>query len=187
MSVTELRSRTQVLMNGKTISEAIKTMASQILVSHPTLEKVALVGILHQGYPLAQRLARCLQQLSGQEAPPVGRLDISLYRDDLHQRGDYVTIEKSEILFGVTNTQLILVDDVLFQGRTVRAGLNALLDFGRPERIELAVLIDRGHRRIPVTPNYVGKTIKTKESDHVSVRLYEIDGDDEVTLEKDAH
>ena len=184
MPVTDIQDRTRVIMGAEAISLAVQSIGNQIIKAHPRLEKVALVGILHSGYPLAQRIARYLHQASGLPVPPVGRLDTSLYRDDLHSRGDYVTIEKSEILFGVTDTHLIIVDDVLFHGRTVRAALNALLDFGRPTCIELAVLIDRGHRRIPIVANYVGKTMKTEETDHVKVSLLEISGDDEVILEK---
>lgn len=165
------------------IPDLIQQMGQQILSAHPALDQIVLVGILSSGYPLAQRLAFFLEKETGTPVQ-VGKLDVALYRDDLFSRQDFVTLRESDIPFSIAEKILILVDDVLFHGRTIRAALNALLDFGRPRAIELAVLIDRGHRQLPIFAHYCGKQIQTSPDDHVQVQLYEIDGDDKIILER---
>lgn len=171
----------KVLLSGADISQAVQTLAAAILKKHPELEDVVLVGILSAGYPVAQRLKHALEEKKG-IVVPVGKLDVGLYRDDLLSRGQYVTLRETDISFNLTGKNLILVDDILFSGRTIRAALNALLDFGRSAQIELAVLLDRGHREVPIFAHYVGKTIQTAKTDHVELRLYEIEGEDDCYL-----
>lgn len=148
-----------------------------------TSQSLALVGIKRRGVPLAQRFARELKQISGQTVP-VGELDITLYRDDLQLVADAPVIRGSRIDFDLNGKQVVLVDDVLFTGRTVRAAISELLDFGRPRGIQLAVLIDRGHRELPIAADYVGKTIQTERGDLVDILISEEDSRDEVRLTK---
>ncbi len=168
-------------MTGEEITHAIHALADKITEQHPSLEGVVLVGILSAGYPVADRLKVAIEKKTGITLP-IGKLDSSLYRDDLLSRGQFVTLRETDIPFNLTNKTLILVDDVLFSGRTIRASLNALSDFGRPASIELAVLIDRGHRQLPIFANFIGKTLLTEKTDYIKVRLCEIDGEDEVVL-----
>jgi pyrimidine operon attenuation protein/uracil phosphoribosyltransferase len=170
-----------LLMNGDELSKTVHTLGDAIMAANPDLSSVVLVGILTAGFPVAQRLQHYIEKATGVSIP-TGKLDIALYRDDLHRRGHFVTLKESDIPFNVDNKHLILIDDVLFTGRTIRAAFNALLDFGRPSRIELGVLFDRGHRQLPVFANYIGQTIPTQSSDHIAVHLLEIEGEDSVTL-----
>lgn len=165
------------MMGAEDISSAVQILATSILKNHPDLSEVVLVGVVSAGFPVAQRLKHALEEKSGVTVP-VGKLDVSLYRDDLLSKGHYVTLRETDIPFNLTGKVLILVDDVLFSGRTIRAALNALLDFGRSSKIELAVLLDRGHREVPIFAHYVGKTITTAHTDHIELRLYEIEGED---------
>ena len=144
---------------------------------------VALVGIRSRGEVLAQRLAKLLRELTGQEIP-VGALDITLYRDDLSMHSANPVVHSTEIPFDITGCRIIVVDDVLFTGRTVRAAMDALTDLGRPESVELAVLIDRGHRELPIKADYVGKNLPTSKEQLVQVRLMEFDGVEEVVIEE---
>ena len=164
-------------MTAQDISSAVQALAIAILKKYPDLAEVVLVGVVSAGFPVAQRLKHALEEKSGVTVP-VGKLDVSLYRDDLLSKGHYVTLRETDIPFNLTGKILILVDDVLFSGRTIRAALSALLDFGRSAKIELAVLLDRGHREVPVFAHYVAKTMSTSHTDHIELRLYEIEGED---------
>ena len=142
-----------------------------------------MIGIRRRGVPLAARIASKIDEFE-RRAPVLGSLDITLYRDDLSTVGTRPVLKHTNIPFSIDGRTVVLVDDVLFTGRTIRAALDELVDFGRPSRIELAVLIDRGHRELPIQADYVGKTVKTDRGDMVDVRLVEIDGRDEVVLVK---
>ena len=142
-----------------------------------------MIGILSRGADLAKRIAGKIKEIENVEVP-VGLLDINLYRDDVHSKLDQPIIQKTEILFDIVDRNVILVDDVLFTGRTIRAALDAIVDFGRPRSIQLAVLIDRGHRELPIRPDFIGKNIPTSKDDRVLVRLHERDDSDVVISEK---
>jgi pyrimidine operon attenuation protein/uracil phosphoribosyltransferase len=172
------------LLDAGEIDRSLTRIAHEILEKHPNADGLSLVGIRTRGVPLAARLAERLSQLSG-VTPPTGMLDINLYRDDLSLIADHPVLRKTEIPFPVDGARIVLVDDVLFTGRTVRAALEGLLDLGRPARIMLAVLVDRGHRELPIRADFVGKNVPTSRTELVEVRLQEIDGDDEVALIKD--
>ncbi len=156
---------------------AVEELVRQIIQTHPTLAKVVLIGLLPSGYLIAQRLQKRLQK-TAEVLLPLGKMDVSLYRDDLSTGTQFVTIQPSEIPFDINKKKLILVDTVLTSGRTVQAALNGIQDFGRPATVELAVLIDRGFREMPLQPNFVGQHIKTRKRDKLEVRLFEIDGED---------
>ena len=172
------------VMDADDIRRALTRIAHEIVEKNQGAESVALVGILTRGAPLAERLAKLLQQIEGVETP-VGKLDIGLYRDDFggNPSGAPV-IAPTAVPFDVTGKRIVLVDEVLFTGRTVRAALSALLDLGRPASIQLAVLIDRGHRELPIRPDFVGKNLPTGRNEHVQVRLREIDGEDRGLIKK---
>jgi pyrimidine operon attenuation protein/uracil phosphoribosyltransferase len=157
-------------------------MASEIVERHPDLAGTTLVGIRSRGVPLAERLARRVKESTGVSLP-VGALDISLYRDDFTSIAPQPITKGTDIPFLIDGRAVVLVDDVLFTGRTIRAALDQLIDFGRPSRIELAVLVDRGHRELPIRADYVGKTVATKRAQIVNVRLREQDGVDSVGIE----
>jgi pyrimidine operon attenuation protein/uracil phosphoribosyltransferase len=156
-------------------------MAHEILERHPDIRGTVLVGVRTRGVPLARRLAARMKEASGFE-PPVGALDITLYRDDLTTVGPQPVLKGTDIPTSIDGRTVVLVDDVLFTGRTVRAALDELIDFGRPALIELAVLVDRGHRELPIHADYAGKTLTTTREEVVQVRLKEEDGDDRVVL-----
>jgi len=177
---------------GVQIMDAVEIDRALTRIAHEILEKdgdpehlpgLKIVGIRTRGVPLAQRLAAKLGEVAGTR-PPIGLLDINLYRDDLSLIGDHPVLRKTEIPFSVDGSRIILVDDVLYTGRTVRAALEGLLDLGRPERILLAVLVDRGHRELPIRADFVGKNVPTSRHESVEVLLAEIDGADEVLLVK---
>jgi pyrimidine operon attenuation protein/uracil phosphoribosyltransferase len=176
-----------VVMDADRISRALTRIAHEIVERNRGVENVALIGVRSRGVPLARRIAQALKSISGQDVP-VGALDITLYRDDLmrQQVGPQPLVRKTEIPFSIDNKIIILVDDVLYTGRTTRAALDALIDFGRPRAIQLVVLVDRGHRELPIKADYVGKNIPTSRQESVRVRLQELDGvnDDEVTIVK---
>jgi pyrimidine operon attenuation protein/uracil phosphoribosyltransferase len=142
-----------------------------------------LVGIQRRGVQLADRLAHLIGEREG-DAPPRGALDITLYRDDLQTVGPRPVVGKTELPRDIDGAQVIIVDDVLYTGRTVRSAIEALFDYGRPDRVQLAVLADRGHRELPIRPEYVGKNLPTSRAEHVRVRVREIDGVDEVAIEQ---
>jgi pyrimidine operon attenuation protein/uracil phosphoribosyltransferase len=166
------------------MARSLARIAHEILERNRGVEDLALVGIRARGVPLAARIAESLRELSGVHVP-TGALDITLYRDDLmrHPVGPQPLVRRTEIPFSIDNRLILLVDDVLYTGRTIRAALDALIDFGRPRAIQLVALVDRGHRELPIRPDYVGKNIPTSQQQSVHVRLTEIDGKDEVELE----
>lgn len=172
------------VMDTDDIRRALTRIAHEIVERNHGAQNLLLVGILTRGAPLAQRLAQLLQQIEGNEIP-LGKIDIGLYRDDygtLSHRGH--ALSPSTIPCDITNRHIILVDEVLFTGRTVRAALSALLDMGRPASIQLAVLLDRGHRELPIRPDFVGKNLPTSRNEHVQVLLKEVDGEDRVLIHK---
>jgi pyrimidine operon attenuation protein/uracil phosphoribosyltransferase len=169
------------VLSARSLGAAIAAMAKAIKADQKDAASIAIVGIQSRGVPLAARLAIALGSSTGKKVE-VGSLDITLYRDDLSTVGTRPVLKSTNIPFSIDGRTVILVDDVLFTGRTIRAALDELVDFGRPSRIALAVLIDRGHRELPIQADYVGKTVKTQRGDMVDVRLVEIDGKDEVVL-----
>ncbi len=173
--------RTVPIMDAVDIDRALSRIAHEILEASIPIADLRVVGIRTLGVPLAQRLAQKLGELGG-VAPPTGELDINLYRDDLSSISEHPVLRKTEIAFDVKGSWVVLVDDVLFTGRTVRAALDALLDLGRPARIMLAVLVDRGHRELPIRADFVGKNVPTSHSEAVEVKLDQPDADDEVLL-----
>ena len=175
-----LREKLQ-LMDPERMRRTLARMAAEILERHPDLEGTVLVGVRSRGVPLARRLAREIGSVAGSE-PPVGALDITLYRDDFTTLASQPVTKGTQIPFSIDGRTVILVDDVLFTGRTVRAALDELIDFGRPARIELAVLVDRGHRELPVRADYVGQALGTTREEIVQVLLTDQDGRDAVML-----
>ncbi len=163
------------------IQKAITRIAHEIIEKHPEAHDLVVIGIMNRGVFLAQRLARAITDISGIK-PPVGTLDITLYRDDLSVIAEQPVVRATDLLFDITNKKVILVDDVLYSGRTVRAALTELIDFGRPQFIQLTVLIDRGFRELPIRADFVGKNIPTSQKESVEVRLEESDGVDEVVI-----
>ncbi len=172
-----------VVMDADRVGRTLTRIAHEIVERNRTLDDLALVGIRSRGEHLARRLAEQLQQITGR-AVPTGALDITLYRDDLmrHAVGPQPLVRSTDIPFSIDDRILLLVDDVLYTGRTVRAALDALIDFGRPQAIQLVVLVDRGHRELPIKADYVGKNLPTSRGESVQVRLEEVDGDDEVVI-----
>ena len=175
-------------MNEKTVLDREDVRRTLVRIAHEIVEKtggqgVAVVGIHRRGAVLAARLRDLVAELVG-EPVPLGDIDISFYRDDLARREptDQPVVHASHVDFPVEDTTIVLVDDVLYTGRTVRAGIDALFDYGRPERVQLAVLADRGHRELPIRPDYVGKNLPTARGERVNVRVEELDGVDEVAI-----
>jgi len=173
-----------LVMDADRMSRALTRIAHEILERNRGLDEIALVGIRTRGVPLARRLARSLREING-DSVVTGALDITLYRDDLmrHPVGPQPVVRSTEIPFSIDDRKILLVDDVLYTGRTIRSALDALIDFGRPRAIQLVVLIDRGHRELPIKADYVGKNVPTSVRQSVQVRLQEIDGADEVVIE----
>lgn len=169
------------IMSAEEMRRALMRLAHEVLERNAGAQELALVGIRARGVPLAQRLSRMIAEIEGTEVP-VGALDITLYRDDLAIRPDHPVVRRTEIPFSVDGLSIVLVDDVLYTGRTVRAALDALMDLGRPRRIQLAVLIDRGHRELPIRADFVGKNVPTARDEEVLVHLQEADGVDEVLI-----
>lgn len=167
------------LLGPAEIARTIRRLAHEIIENNRGTENLVLVGLLSRGYPLAQRLAAAIKEFEGVSIP-VGRLDIGLYRDDLDRRTTAPILRPSEMPADIDGATVVLVDDVLFTGRSIRAALEALLDFGRPARVRLAILVDRGHRELPIRPDFVGKNIPTAVFQSVRVRLVEVDGEDGV-------
>jgi pyrimidine operon attenuation protein/uracil phosphoribosyltransferase len=170
----------KVIMSGEEIRRALSRIAHELLERQQGAEELVLVGVHTRGVPLAQRLAQRIQQYEGVRVP-VGALEIALYRDDVFLRGP-VPSQVTDIPGGVQGRKVVLVDDVLYTGRSARAAMDALVDFGRPRLIQLAVLVDRGHRELPIRADYVGKNVPTSQAEEVRVRLVETDGRDEVVL-----
>jgi len=169
------------VMTAEDIQRVIARMASQIVENNPDLSNVLLVGIRRRGVPLAERLAAKIDETESTKMA-TGALDITLYRDDLSTVGERPVINKTELPRDITGRTIILVDDVLYTGRTIRAALDELIDFGRPRRVELAVLIDRGHRELPIQADYVGKSVQTTDEEIIKVMLPEFDGKEEVIV-----
>ena len=168
-------------MDAGRMTRTLRRIADEIFERHPDTKDLALVGIRSRGVPLARRLARLLAEGARAE-PAVGALDITLYRDDFTSIAAQPITKGTDILFSIDGRTVVLVDDVLFTGRTVRAAIDQLIDFGRPARIELAVLVDRGHRELPIRADYVGRVLATARDEAVQVRVREEDGRDEVVL-----
>jgi pyrimidine operon attenuation protein/uracil phosphoribosyltransferase len=176
-----LREKAQIL-DPVALDRALTRIAHEILEKNGGAAELAFVGLRTRGVTLAQRLAAKIARIDGATLP-VGTLDITLYRDDLGLRGAPV-VRGTDIPFSIKDKTVVLVDDVLFTGRTIRAALDALIDLGRPKAIQLAVLIDRGHRELPIRPDYVGKNLPTSRRETVAVRLKEHDGEDRVVIEE---
>ena len=175
----------KVIMDAEAIRRAVIRIAHEILEHNKGTGGLALIGIRTRGAILAQRLAKEIEAID-RHAVPVGSLDITLYRDDLSRIAPNPVVHATEIPFDITDLRIVLVDDVLFTGRTIRAALNAINDLGRPTLIQLAALIDRGHRELPIRADYVGKNIPTRLSERVEVRLNELDEQEEVVIEASA-
>jgi pyrimidine operon attenuation protein / uracil phosphoribosyltransferase len=172
-------------MDADRIARTLTRIAHEIVERNKGVDDLALVGVRTRGVHLARRLARTLKEITGDEVP-TGALDITLYRDDLmrHAVGPQPLVRSTEIPFSIDDRKILLVDDVLYTGRTTRAALDALIDFGRPRGIQLIVLVDRGHRELPIKADYVGKNLPTSPDESVQVRLQESDDRDEVVLEQ---
>jgi len=169
------------LMSATEVDRTLQRLAHEIVEKTPATNKLALIGIRRRGVPLAQRIAHAMRGIDGVQVP-VGTLDITLYRDDLSKVASQPVLHSSEIPFPVDDKDLILVDDVLYTGRTARAAMNGLFDLGRPMRVRLCVLIDRGHRELPLEASFVGRRIDTGDNEIIEVRLNEIDQEERVML-----
>lgn len=169
------------IMDENAMDRSIKRLAHEIIEHNKGVENVVLVGILSRGVPLAWRIVDMIEEIEGIRIP-VGSLDITLYRDDLSEVNTEPIVRNNSIPFSVSGKHIVLVDDVIYTGRTVRAALDALIDLGRPLTIQLAVLVDRGHRELPIRPDYVGKNVPTARREIISVKLKEEDGINEVVI-----
>ena len=173
-----------IVMDADRMQRSLTRLAHEVVERNRDVDRLALVGIRERGVPLARRIARRLQEITGHQLQ-TGALDITLYRDDLmrHAVGPQPLVRSTEIPFDIDDRTILLVDDVLYTGRTIRAALDALIDFGRPRAIQLAVLVDRGHRELPIKADYVGKNVPTSRRESVQVRLEEVDGHDDVIIQ----
>src|SRR5262245_58263163 len=169
------------LMSAAEIDRTLQRVAHEIVEKSGGTKHLALIGIRQRGVPLAKRIAHAMRGIDGVDVP-VGTLDITLYRDDLSKVAAHAVLQSSDILFDVDNMDLVLIDDVLYTGRTVRAAMNGLFDLGRPKRIRLCVLIDRGHREMPIEAQFTGRVVQTSPSEIVEVRLREVDREERVVL-----
>ena len=172
--------REKVILNAEDVRRALVRVAHEIVERNRGAKGILFVGIVTRGVPIAERLAGYIREFEDVQVP-VGSLDIGLYRDDI-AGGVGPTLKKTDLPTDLTNNRIILVDDVLFTGRSIRAAMDALMDFGRPPQIQLAVLVDRGHRELPIRADYVGKNVPTSLEEEVQVRLKEVDGRDEVVI-----
>jgi len=170
-----------VLMDSETIDRTIVRITSEILEKNMGAKDLVIIGIRTRGVHVAERIANRINKLEKIE-PPMGTLDITLYRDDLRRKTEWPKVEKTEIPFSVEDKEVILVDDVIYTGRTTRAALEEIMDFGRPSSIQLATIVDRGHRELPIQPDYVGIKVDTLSSEKIRVHLEETDGKDEVIV-----
>ena len=179
-------STSAVVMDADRISRTLTRIAHEIVERNKGVDDLALVGVRTRGVHIARRLAKILREIT-QHDIPTGALDITLYRDDLmrHAVGPQPVIRRTEIPFSIDDRKILLVDDVLYTGRTTRAALDALIDYGRPKAIQLIVLVDRGHRELPIKADYVGKNLPTSAAESVQVRLQETDGDDSVVVQQE--
>jgi pyrimidine operon attenuation protein/uracil phosphoribosyltransferase len=172
-------------MDAERMARSLARIAHEILERNHGVDQLGLIGIRSRGVPLAKRIAAIIHEISHSQVP-TGALDITLYRDDLmrHAIGAQPVVRSTEIPFSIDDKRILLVDDVLYTGRTIRAALDALIEFGRPKAIQLIVLVDRGHRELPIKADYVGKNLPTSLSESVQVHLTEIDGRDEVEIQR---
>lgn len=169
------------LLSAEEIDRTLRRLAHEIVEKSNGTKDLALIGVRRRGVPLSQRLAKLIGDFA-HVAVPVGTLDITLYRDDLSTIGAHPVLQSTDIDFPVDDRDLVVVDDVLYTGRTIRAAMNGLFDLGRPKRVRLCVLIDRGHRELPVEATFVGRTVETSDTEIVEVRLRELDGEERVVL-----
>ena len=177
----------RVLLDDEQLQRTLRRIAHEIVEKHPDLDELVLVGIYTRGATLAQRLRELIGSFTG-HAVPTGALDISFYRDDVTLRSEQrahpqPVVKATRLDFPIDGRSVVLVDDVLYTGRTIRAAIEALFDYGRPRRVQLAVLVDRGHRELPILADHVGSYVPTRTGEHVSVRLAELDGLDQVSIE----
>jgi pyrimidine operon attenuation protein/uracil phosphoribosyltransferase len=177
----------KLLLDGEALRRTVGRIAHEIVERNPNLERTALIGIHTRGVPVAQRLRRLIEEFTGTEIP-LGTLDITFHRDDVHVRGGGAPIHPQPVVrstrldFPLEGMTCVLCDDVLYTGRTIRAAIDALFDYGRPARVQLAVIVDRGHRELPIRPDYVGKNLPTARGERVQVQLLEVDEVDRVLL-----
>ena len=171
------------IMDEKAIGRAITRISNEIIEKNKGIENVVLIGIKTRGVPVATRIANKIEAIEGQRVD-AGEMDITLYRDDLSKKQIDPVVNSTKIDFDITDKTVILVDDVLYTGRTVRSALDALMDIGRPKAIQLAVLVDRGHRELPIRADYVGKNVPTSRNEIISVKLMECDKEDSVSIEE---
>lgn len=172
----------KVVMTAAEMDRALSRMASEIIETNKGVKDVILIGIINRGASLAERLAKMISKIEKTQVP-FGAIDVSMYRDDLAEKGGEIEVKKSEIPMSIDGKIVVLVDDVIFAGRTVRAAMDGLNDYGRPAKIQLAALIDRGHRELPIHPDFVGKQMPTPKSEKVMVNLAEVDGADRVVVQ----
>jgi len=179
-----MEKRIKFIQDNEEIDKSLKRIAYEILEKNKNGKDLVLIGIKKRGVTLAKRLSSKIKEIGGIEIP-IGALDINLYRDDLSEVASQPILRKTEVPFTVREKKVILVDDVLYTGRTIRAALDAIIDLGRPQFIQLAVLLDRGHRELPIRADYVGKNVPTSKGELVEVKLMEDDGIDEVIIQED--
>src|SRR5947209_2848551 len=169
------------LMSAPEIDRTLQRLAHEIVEKSGGTRHLALIGVRRRGVPLAERIAQAMRGIDGVEVP-VGTLDITLYRDDLSKVAPQAVLQSSDIPFAVDDMELVLVDDVLYTGRTIRAAMNGLFDLGRPRRVQLCVLVDRGHREMPIEAQFIGRTVQTSDTEIIEVRLAEVDNEERVML-----
>ena len=179
-----MEERKKIVQNQEDIDKILRRIAYEILEKNKSGKDLVLIGIMKRGVTLARRLSSKIKEIGGIEVP-MGALDINLYRDDLSEVASQPILRKTEVPFAVKDKKVILVDDVLYTGRTVRAALDAIIDLGRPQFIQLTVLLDRGHRELPIRADYVGKNIPTSKGELIEVKLIEDDGIDEVIIQEE--
>jgi pyrimidine operon attenuation protein / uracil phosphoribosyltransferase len=191
MSVSARSAPGKVLLDADAIARTLSRIAHEVIEANPDLDRVALVGIHTRGVPLAHRLRRLIAERSGREAA-LGTVDITFHRDDVHVRGREAPLHAQPVVratkldFPLEGMSCVLVDDVLYTGRTIRAAIDALFEYGRPARVQLAVLVDRGHRELPIRPDYVGKNLPTARGERIQVQLVEVDEVDRIVLLSEA-
>jgi pyrimidine operon attenuation protein/uracil phosphoribosyltransferase len=185
--VSAVETSGKILLDADALARTLSRIAHEIIEGNPELDDVALVGIQTRGVPLAQRLARLIEERAGQ-APVLGAVDITFHRDDVHVRDGEAprhaqpVVRETQLQFPLEGRTVVLVDDVLYTGRTIRAAIEALFDYGRPARVQLAVIVDRGHRELPIRPDFVGKNLPTARGERIQVQLVEIDEVDQILL-----
>ncbi len=178
----EVRNK-KTIMDEMAIKRALIRIAHEIIEKNKGVDNVALIGIRRRGGPLAYRLAERIEEIEGIKVP-VGILDITLYRDDLTTLASQPVVHRTEVDFNINHKTIVLVDDVLYTGRTVRSAMDALIDLGRPTSIQLAVLVDRGHREVPIKADFIGKNVPTSRQENIAVWVSELDGDDKVIIQE---